>query len=65
MSQPIEFIEILCPSCSSAFEISVDISNGDQTLIEDCSTCCAPVEIVITIDPQGRIDVRQIQSANE
>lgn len=42
--------KILCPYCSSEFTLLIDISGGEQTLIEDCEACCQPIVLTIHID---------------
>ena len=37
--------EIECPYCGETFTISVDTSQGDHNMIEDCTVCCRPMNI--------------------
>jgi hypothetical protein len=39
--------EIECPYCGESFTISVDTSQGDHSMIEDCTVCCRPMNIEI------------------
>ena len=42
--------KIICPYCSSEFTLLIDISGGEQTLVEDCEVCCQPVVLSLHID---------------
>ena len=51
----LEEFEILCPYCGSAFTTLVDCSAGDQTYIEDCQHCCAPINFGLTVGGNGQV----------
>ncbi|HNR91290.1 MAG TPA: CPXCG motif-containing cysteine-rich protein [Dokdonella sp.] len=51
----IEFVVIHCPYCGEACEISVDVSAGAQTYIEDCAVCCRPIEVRVRVDDEGNL----------
>ena len=36
---------IECPFCGEAMRISIDLSAGGQSYIEDCQICCQPMQI--------------------
>lgn len=42
--------KILCPYCSSAQTLLLDISAGDQALVEDCEVCCQPMLLNLHIE---------------
>ena len=44
----IEARSITCPHCGEGIEIVVDLSEPEQTYIEDCSVCCRPIEIRVS-----------------
>lgn len=46
-------IEIDCPYCGETIELLIDSSVGDQEYVEDCQVCCRPINIVVSIDPDG------------
>jgi hypothetical protein len=43
--------EVECPHCGESFTISVDTSQGDFTMIEDCTVCCRPMNIDLQCSP--------------
>jgi len=51
----IENVTAMCPYCGSANDLSVDCSAGDQHYIEDCQSCCRPMEIVLHVDHENRL----------
>jgi hypothetical protein len=42
---------IECPYCGEVFEISVDTSQGEFEMIEDCTVCCKPIAVSIECQP--------------
>lgn len=46
-----------CPYCGESIELSVDASVEHQRYVEDCSVCCRPIEIEITVDEGSGIQV--------
>lgn len=40
---------IQCPYCWEQIEVVVDCSVDEQEYIEDCSVCCRPIVIAVTI----------------
>ena len=41
---------VVCPSCWETTSVLVDVSAGDQTVIEDCQVCCNPMQLTFTIE---------------
>lgn len=41
--------KISCPYCGEEIEIFIDNSIDVQDYIEDCSVCCRPIELSISI----------------
>jgi|KBSSwiStaDraftv2_1062776.scaffolds.fasta_scaffold6230196_1 hypothetical protein len=41
---------VVCPSCWETTNVLVDVSAGDQTVIEDCQVCCNPMQLTLTIE---------------
>ena len=48
---------ISCPYCGESIELIIDDSVEQQQYIEDCSVCCRPIEVSITVSAAGEIDV--------
>jgi hypothetical protein len=46
---PIEERSIQCPHCGEVFDILIDCMSQDQMYIEDCTVCCSPIELIVTI----------------
>ena len=40
---------IQCPYCGESIEIVIDGSLEQQSYIEDCSVCCRPIELAVTV----------------
>jgi len=45
---PIESIQ--CPYCGESIDIVIDDSVDHQQYVEDCSVCCRPINIDVTVD---------------
>ena len=41
---------ITCPHCWQTFEVPLDCSAGNQSIIYDCEVCCNPLEIEYAVD---------------
>ena len=57
--------EIHCPYCGQLIEITIDGSAGSQKYIEDCSVCCRPVNLNVTLDENGERRVRATSEDEE
>ena len=42
-------VQIQCPYCGESIEIVIDGSLEQQSYIEDCSVCCRPIELAVTV----------------
>ncbi|MGI9088303.1 MAG: CPXCG motif-containing cysteine-rich protein [Chthoniobacterales bacterium] len=51
--------EINCPHCGESFPLSVDTSATEQSLVEDCSVCCRPINLAIVCQPGEILEVRE------
>jgi hypothetical protein len=49
--------EITCPHCGEIFPLQIDTSQREQTLIEDCTVCCRPINLRIESEPGEVVDV--------
>lgn len=48
---------ITCPHCGECFPLQIDTSQREQSLIEDCSVCCRPINLTIRCEPGNVADV--------
>ena len=50
---------IRCPYCGESSEVVVDLSVAQQEYVEDCSVCCRPMSISVSVDEDSfRVDTR-------
>jgi hypothetical protein len=40
---------IACPHCGERISVPIDLSGGDQDVIQDCEVCCSPIRIVYSV----------------
>ena len=38
-----------CPYCWETISMLVDLSQNQQSYIEDCEVCCNPIQLTITV----------------
>ncbi len=48
MTGLIDARSITCPHCWQSIEILIDLSEPEQSYIEDCSICCRPISIRVS-----------------
>ncbi|AUI86092.1 molybdopterin-guanine dinucleotide biosynthesis protein A [Vibrio azureus] len=41
---------IHCPHCGQSIRVSLDASNGDQELYDDCPACCHTIHLNLKVD---------------
>jgi hypothetical protein len=58
----IETVRVGCPYCGETIEIDVEPLEEIQTLIEDCSVCCRPIQFKIMPGDDG-LEVTASRSA--
>jgi hypothetical protein len=46
-----------CPHCGETITLLLDLSAGDQSYVEDCSVCCAPILIKYTVEDGELTDI--------
>ncbi|MDQ6624653.1 MAG: CPXCG motif-containing cysteine-rich protein [Verrucomicrobiota bacterium] len=56
---PLVETDIGCPHCGESFPLLVDTMQREQSLVEDCSVCCRPINLTITCEPGEVLDVRE------
>ena len=49
--------EIVCPHCGEAFALAIDTSQREQTLVEDCTVCCRPINLTVVCRPGEIVDL--------
>lgn len=60
MSLSTETAQIVCPYCGESIEIVVDGSLEQQSYVEDCSVCCRPMELTVTVvDDEVSVSARR------
>ena len=42
-----------CPYCGELIELLIDISMDSQEYIEDCSVCCRPIQVSVSVNEDG------------
>ena len=50
-------VEVVCPHCGEVFSVQIDTSEGEQSLIEDCTVCCRPIQLSVRCRPGEIVDV--------
>ncbi len=45
-------LEIQCPYCGEMISVIVDCSIEYQDYIEDCSVCCRPISLAVSVDDE-------------
>lgn len=48
---------VTCPSCWETVSLTIDLSAGDAAYPEDCSVCCRPMVVRVTVAETGEWDV--------
>ena len=51
----LESAVVTCPWCWSPVEFDIDPSAGSQHYVEDCSVCCHPMRVLVTVDSDGSL----------
>jgi hypothetical protein len=49
--------EVTCAHCGEVFPLQVETSESEQSLIEDCTVCCRPINLTIRCRNGEVIDV--------
>ncbi|MEQ1801440.1 MAG: CPXCG motif-containing cysteine-rich protein [Gammaproteobacteria bacterium] len=48
-----EEVAVQCPHCGETITLLLDLSEGDQSYVEDCAVCCAPILVNFSVDEDG------------
>ena len=43
-------VEVQCPFCGESSPVRIDAMEGTNAMIEDCTVCCHPIQLVIECD---------------
>ena len=49
--------KIACPYCGESIRILIDDSVNEQDYYEDCSICCRPIRIQVSVGFEGDVEV--------
>ena len=49
---------IECPYCGESIDLVIDDSVDRQQYVEDCSVCCRPINVDVSVSADSDIDVR-------
>ncbi len=60
----LQTVGIACPYCAESIEIVVDASMEQQQYIEDCSVCCRPIHLIVSVSDVGEIHM-QVHDEND
>ena len=48
---------VTCPYCGEGIELLIDDSVSSQDYFEDCSVCCRPICVQVSVDFEGDCQV--------
>ncbi|SFX70227.1 CPXCG motif-containing cysteine-rich protein [Marinospirillum alkaliphilum] len=54
-----------CPYCGSPLQLAIDTSAGSHECVEDCDTCCAPINVEVSIDHSGEVSSVYLRREND
>lgn len=57
MSDFDETLTVVCPYCGESVEVYLE-ADVTGTLVQDCEVCCNPIQVIVTRDRDGDVDVR-------
>ncbi len=49
----LEETEVTCPCCWETIVLELDLSGGSAIYTEDCSVCCRPMRVELTVTELG------------
>jgi hypothetical protein len=52
--------EVECPYCGEAWSLTVDTSQGDHAMIEDCTVCCRPIQFQFGCEPGEVVSINAV-----
>ncbi|MDQ6913331.1 MAG: CPXCG motif-containing cysteine-rich protein [Verrucomicrobiota bacterium] len=51
--------DVTCPHCGESFPLLIDTSQSSQSLVEDCTVCCRPIQLTILCQPGEVLEVNE------
>ena len=57
-------IAVTCPCCGERIVLLIDPSIPEQQYVEDCSVCCRPIQVLVSVDMEGQWTV-QLKHEND
>lgn len=49
-----------CPYCWEQISMLIDVSQRQQTYIEDCEICCNPIQLSVTTEQQEIVNFQAV-----
>ena len=40
-------MDVACPHCGEVFPLQIGTSQGNHSMVEDCSVCCSPITLQV------------------
>jgi hypothetical protein len=53
----LETHEVQCPYCGETIELDIEPLEEAQSLIEDCSVCCRPIQYEVVTNADDEIEI--------
>ena len=54
----LEEADVTCPYCWETISLTVDLSEDDQSYIEDCPVCCHPMQVSVQAEDGSLVGVQ-------
>ena len=51
--QALQERDIFCPYCGELISVLLDCSEPEQEYVEDCSVCCSPITLQLSLGTDG------------
>ncbi|MGH8455585.1 MAG: CPXCG motif-containing cysteine-rich protein [Stenotrophobium sp.] len=56
---------VICPACWEEIVLELDLSGGSAIYTEDCSVCCRPMTVHLTVGEDGAAFSVHVSAENE
>lgn len=50
---------VICPHCGEEHPVTIDTTQGRFVTTEDCTVCCAPMELTVECSP-GEVESMEV-----